>query len=87
MLQHIRVFQADLLYVTSDKLIMYFLHYVLRSTKLSASFFFTQEQGFCRFPYFKTDIHVLTETHKYLKSAIMHCMGWGDGVKIKVEFT
>jgi hypothetical protein len=89
MLQHVRVFQADLLYFTSDKLTMYFLHYVLHSTEVSAPLVFTQEQGFCHFPYFKTGIHVLTETYKYLKSTIMHCMGWGDGVKVKVkvEFT
>jgi len=87
MLQHVRVFQAALLYVTSDKLTMYVLHSVLRSTKLSAALFSTQEQGFCHCPYFKTGIHVLTETYKYLNSAKMHCVGGDDGVKVKVAFT
>jgi len=87
MLQDVRIVQADLLYDTSDKLTMYFLHSVLCSTKLSAPLFFTQEQAFCHFPYSKTGIHVLTETYKYLRSAIMHFMGWCDRVNVKVEFT
>jgi hypothetical protein len=63
------------------------MSYILYSVLQSSIFFFTQEQGFCHFPYFKTGIHVLTETYKYLNSAIMHCVGGGDGVKVKVEFT
>jgi len=87
MLQHVRIFQAALLYVTSDKLTMYVLHSVLHSTKLSAALFSTQEQGFCHFHYFRTGIHVLTETYKYLNSAIMHCVGGGERVTVNVEFT
>jgi len=83
MLQHVIVFQAALQYVTSDKLTMYFLHSVLCSTKLSAPLFSPRSKDFV----LPTGIHVLTETCKYLKSAIMHCMGGGDRVKVKAEFT